>query len=101
MRSPSNIQTRRRVYSSLKYVTVEPLRVAEEDLNAPRMLSMMGADNLEVMSSGYIILPEFMVDLSKVVPLYLHTALSILREMGSDGFTYKGAYKWDLNQFMD
>jgi len=52
MHSPSNLKTRRRVYSSLRFVRVEPLRVAEEDLNAARMLSMMGADNLEVSIIG-------------------------------------------------
>ncbi|KAG8831139.1 hypothetical protein FRC17_003588, partial [Serendipita sp. 399] len=69
--SPSNLRTRSKVYSGLKHVQVKALRIAEEDLNASRMLSMMGADNLET------------------VPLYLHTALSILREMGSDAFNYR------------
>lgn len=73
--SPSNLNTRRRVYSSLTHVKVEPLRISETDLNASRMLSMMGADNLETM------------------PLYLFSAMAILREMGSDGFSYQGFRK--------
>ncbi|KAG8782690.1 hypothetical protein FRC19_007403 [Serendipita sp. 401] len=77
--SPSNLQTRKRVYSSLKYVDVKALRIVENDLNASRMLSMMGADNLET------------------VPLYLHRALSILREMGSDGFNY-GEFRKRLSE---
>jgi len=53
--SPSNLQTRRRVYSGLKYVHVEPLRIMEGDLNASRMLSMMGAESLEVL---HLLLPS-------------------------------------------
>jgi hypothetical protein len=40
------------VYKGLKYVHVEALRIAEEDINAARMLSMMGADDLEVEMSS-------------------------------------------------
>ncbi|KAG8841033.1 hypothetical protein FRB91_005426 [Serendipita sp. 411] len=76
---PSNLQTRKRVYSGLKYVSVKALKIAEKDLNASRMLSMMGADNLEA------------------APLYLHRALSILREMGSDGFNY-GEFRKRLSE---
>jgi hypothetical protein len=36
------------VYKGLRYVQVEALRIAEEDINAARMLSMMGADDIEV-----------------------------------------------------
>ncbi|KIM21769.1 hypothetical protein M408DRAFT_29280 [Serendipita vermifera MAFF 305830] len=73
--SPSNLKTRRRIYSGLKYVRVEPLRIVEQDLNAARMLSMMGAENLENL------------------PLYMQTLLSILREIGSDDFTYRAFQK--------
>ncbi|PVF91524.1 hypothetical protein CPB86DRAFT_770568 [Serendipita vermifera] len=73
--SPSNLNTRKKVYSNLEYVKVEALRISEKDLNASRMLCMMGADNLEQ------------------VPLYLHTALSILRDMGSDNFSYRAFRK--------
>ncbi|PVF92780.1 hypothetical protein CPB86DRAFT_716798 [Serendipita vermifera] len=73
--SPSNLNTRKKVYSNLKYVKVEALHISEKDLNASRMLCMMGADNLEQ------------------VPLYLHTALSILRDMGSDNFSYRAFRK--------
>ncbi|PVF93461.1 hypothetical protein CPB86DRAFT_801212 [Serendipita vermifera] len=69
--SPTSLKKRRTVYEDLKHVKVEPLRIAEKEMNAARMLSMMGADNLDR------------------VPLYLRTALSILREMGSDKFDYK------------
>ncbi|KAG8794900.1 hypothetical protein FRC17_008216 [Serendipita sp. 399] len=70
--SPNNWEQRRGVYAHLEHVRVEPLRIAESDLNAPRMLSMMGVDG------------------SEVIPLYLHRALSILRDTPSDTFTYKG-----------
>lgn len=73
--SPSNLKARKRVYSDLKFVQVEALRIAEADLNATRMLSMMGADNLETM------------------PLYMHSILSILRETGSEGFKYQNFKK--------
>ncbi|KAG8749489.1 hypothetical protein FRC14_001329 [Serendipita sp. 396] len=77
--SPSILQNRKRVYSGLKYVSVKALKIAEKDLNASRMLSMMDVDNLEA------------------APLYLHRALSILREMGSDGFNY-GEFRKRLSE---
>jgi len=36
------------VYKGLRHVHIEALRIAEKDINAGRMLSMMGADDLEV-----------------------------------------------------
>ncbi|KAG8764562.1 hypothetical protein FRC15_007546 [Serendipita sp. 397] len=69
--SPKNQEQRKEVYSHLKHVRVEPLKLAEGDLNAKRMLSMMGWDDQETM------------------PLYLQSALAILRDMGSN-FTYGG-----------
>ncbi|KAF8178996.1 hypothetical protein K438DRAFT_1604125, partial [Mycena galopus ATCC 62051] len=68
--SPSNVTRRRRAYASLTQVRVEPLYLSEMDLSAERMLAIMGCDNLETM------------------PLYMHTALMIIREMGIDGFSY-------------
>lgn len=87
--SPSNLKGRRVVYEQLKHIRVESLRIAEKDLNAARMLSMMGADDLEVERAynhavGYLLTSRF-----QKMPLYMHTALSILREMGSDKFSYK------------
>ncbi|KAJ7923149.1 hypothetical protein B0H13DRAFT_2316839 [Mycena leptocephala] len=68
--SPSNVNRRRRAYASLANVHVEPLCLSEKDLTADRMLSLMGCDNLETM------------------PLYMHTALLIIRTMGVDAFSY-------------
>ena len=47
-RRPSNLKTRKAVYKGLKHVHVEALRIAEKDINAGRMLSMMGMDDIEV-----------------------------------------------------
>ncbi|KAJ7462991.1 hypothetical protein FB451DRAFT_1139792 [Mycena latifolia] len=68
--SPSNVNRRRRAYASLPQVRVEPLSLSEKDLTADRMLAMMACDNLETM------------------PLYMHTALLIIRNMGVDAFSY-------------
>ncbi|KAJ7753541.1 hypothetical protein B0H16DRAFT_1886945 [Mycena metata] len=68
--SPSNLNRRRRAYASLSNVRVEPLSLSEKDLTADRMLALMGCDNLETM------------------PLYMHTALLIIRNMGVDLFSY-------------
>ncbi|KAJ6504918.1 hypothetical protein DFH09DRAFT_1375275 [Mycena vulgaris] len=68
--SPSNVNRRRRAYASLAQVHVEPLSLSEKDLTADRMLALMGCDNLETM------------------PLYMHTALLIIRDMGIDAFSY-------------
>ncbi|KAJ7915996.1 hypothetical protein B0H13DRAFT_2451776 [Mycena leptocephala] len=68
--SPSNVNRRRRAYASLAQVRVEPLYLSEKDLTADRMLAIMGCDNLDTM------------------PLYMHTALLIIRNMGVDAFSY-------------
>ncbi|KAJ6457687.1 hypothetical protein C8R45DRAFT_1184394 [Mycena sanguinolenta] len=68
--SPSNFNRRRRAYASLPHVRVEPLCLSEKDLSADRMLALMGCDNLETM------------------PLYMHTALMIIRNIGFDAFKY-------------
>ncbi|KAJ6493234.1 hypothetical protein C8R45DRAFT_1212645 [Mycena sanguinolenta] len=68
--SPSNINRRRRAYASLPQVRVEPLYLSERDLTADRMLAIMACDNLDTM------------------PLYMHTALHIIRTMGIDAFSY-------------
>ncbi|KAJ6487297.1 hypothetical protein DFH09DRAFT_948759 [Mycena vulgaris] len=68
--SPSNVNRRRRAYASLAQVHVEPLSLSEKDLTADRMLALMGCDNLETM------------------PLYMHTALLIIRNIGVDAFSY-------------
>ncbi|KAJ7675529.1 hypothetical protein B0H17DRAFT_839004, partial [Mycena rosella] len=68
--SPSNVNRRRRAYASLAHVRVEPLSLSEKDLTADRMLAIMGCDNLETM------------------PLYMHIALLIIRNMGVDEFSY-------------
>ncbi|KAJ7854935.1 hypothetical protein B0H14DRAFT_2353441, partial [Mycena olivaceomarginata] len=66
----SNVNRRRRAYASLTQVQVVPLYLSEKDLTADRMLAIMGCDNLDTM------------------PLYMHTALLIIREMGVDAFSY-------------
>ncbi|KAJ7914991.1 hypothetical protein B0H13DRAFT_1711751 [Mycena leptocephala] len=68
--SPSNVNRRRNAYASLAQVRVEPLYLSERDLTADRMLAIMGCDNLDTM------------------PLYMHTALLIIRNMGVDAFSY-------------
>lgn len=45
---PSNLTERKRVYSVLPNVKVKPLRIAESDLDVSRILTLMGADDLEV-----------------------------------------------------
>ncbi|PVF91522.1 hypothetical protein CPB86DRAFT_802757 [Serendipita vermifera] len=61
--SPSNLNIRKKVYSNLKYVKVEALLVVYDGCRQFR------------------------------VPLYLHTALAILRDMGSDNFSYRAFRK--------
>ena len=64
------------MYSGLEFVRVEPLRIAEQDLNASRMLSMMGADNLEV-SASISTLILFLADafFSDITPLHAYYSL--------------------------
>ncbi|KAF8144663.1 hypothetical protein K438DRAFT_1500501, partial [Mycena galopus ATCC 62051] len=68
--SPSNVNRRRRAYASLAHVRVVPLYLSEKDLTVDRMLAIMGCDNLDTM------------------PLYMHIALLIIRNMGVDAFSY-------------
>ncbi|KAF8187861.1 hypothetical protein K438DRAFT_1433992, partial [Mycena galopus ATCC 62051] len=68
--SPSNVNRRRRAYASLAQVRVVPLYLSEKDLTVDRMLAIMGCDNLDTM------------------PLYMHVALLIIRNMGVDAFSY-------------
>ncbi|KAK7035579.1 p-loop containing nucleoside triphosphate hydrolase protein [Favolaschia claudopus] len=69
--SPSNVARRRRAYAGLPHVKVEPLCLSEKDFTANRMLAIMGCDNIEKM------------------PLYMHTALLIIRRMGVERFSYQ------------
>ncbi|KFZ17385.1 hypothetical protein V501_01751 [Pseudogymnoascus sp. VKM F-4519 (FW-2642)] len=75
--SPTNFRTIRRTYSAFKNVTVEPLRISEENLNTKRMLDLMAV------SRG-----------DGPMPLYLHAVYRILREMRMEqqemgtGFSY-------------
>ncbi|KAF7328522.1 p-loop containing nucleoside triphosphate hydrolase protein [Mycena venus] len=68
--SHSNLNRRQRAYAALDHVDVEPLYLSEKDLTADRMLAIMGCDNIDTM------------------PLYMHTALLIIRNMGVDTFSY-------------
>ncbi|KAH7101544.1 hypothetical protein BKA62DRAFT_179305 [Auriculariales sp. MPI-PUGE-AT-0066] len=68
--SPSNFTRRSRAYASLPNVRVAPLFLSERDLTADRMLAIMGCDNIETM------------------PLYMHSVLLMIRNMGVDAFSY-------------
>ncbi|KAJ7051201.1 hypothetical protein C8F01DRAFT_1176196 [Mycena amicta] len=68
--SPSNVNRRRRAYACLPQVRVEPLFMSERDLTADRMTALMGCDDIQT------------------VPLYMHTALHMIRSMGVDAFSY-------------
>ncbi|EJD43832.1 hypothetical protein AURDEDRAFT_185401 [Auricularia subglabra TFB-10046 SS5] len=69
--SPSNIAGRRRAYAGLRNVDVRPLYLAESELTAPRMLALMGWS-----------------DDSERMPLYLHTVMQIVRDIGCEDFSY-------------
>jgi len=64
------LNKRKAVYKELKYVQVLPLKIAESDLNAARMLSLMGATNLEVCA---VLKDEFILtSLSGYAPISLY-----------------------------
>ena len=42
------VEGRKHAYSALPNVKVQPLRIAESDLDVSRIPTLMGADNLEV-----------------------------------------------------
>ncbi|KZP24570.1 hypothetical protein FIBSPDRAFT_929773 [Athelia psychrophila] len=68
--SPSSLRTMRGVYAALDgNITVEPLLLDEEELDAHAFLGMMAVSD------------------SVVPPLYVQTMLSILRDLGED-YTY-------------
>lgn len=69
--SPSSINARRKTYQKLSHVRVLPLQLAPCDINASRLISLMGLHD-EVK-----------------VPLYMTSILMILREQGLDGFSCK------------
>ena len=48
MYRPSNLKERKRIYSVLPKVKVQPLQIAEKDLDVSRIVTLMGADVLEV-----------------------------------------------------
>ncbi|KAI0650170.1 hypothetical protein C8Q79DRAFT_1006463 [Trametes meyenii] len=71
--SKSSLTTMKRVYAPLgEDVTVRPLKFSHSELDAQAILSMMAIDS------------------SDSAPLYMHSILSILRNLGED-FTY-GAF---------
>ncbi|KAG0150647.1 hypothetical protein CROQUDRAFT_104293 [Cronartium quercuum f. sp. fusiforme G11] len=70
--APTSINTMKAVYKQLPNVKVEAFHLSSQILNSRRMLSLMGCDETGRM------------------PLYLQRALTILREMGVDNFSYKG-----------
>jgi len=92
---PSNLKTRRNVYAELPGVDVQPLYLSEGNLNAGRMLTMMGCDDIEVCTHWIANIDRADISVQHM-PLYMHTALGILREMGSDGFDYKSKKRCDL-----
>ncbi|EJD43831.1 hypothetical protein AURDEDRAFT_65958 [Auricularia subglabra TFB-10046 SS5] len=68
--SNSNLASRKRAYAHLPNVDVRALYLAERDLSAPRMLSLMGWSEGDKM------------------PLYLFTVMQMVRSMGSENFSY-------------
>ncbi|PCH41311.1 hypothetical protein WOLCODRAFT_89215 [Wolfiporia cocos MD-104 SS10] len=77
--SKSSLQTMKQVYAPLgDSVTIEPLVFSEKELDAEAILSMMAVGS------------------SDAAPLYMHTVLSILRDLG-ERFTYS-AFKNKLSQ---
>ena len=77
----------------LPEVKVQPLQIAEKDLDVSRILTLMGADNLEVCA---IVASWDNIQLKTIlyqhVPLYMHKALSVLRELGPEKFSYQGEH---------
>ncbi|EJF62847.1 hypothetical protein DICSQDRAFT_83519 [Dichomitus squalens LYAD-421 SS1] len=69
--SHSSYATMKQVYAPLANVEVSPLHFLETELDAQAILSMMALGS------------------SESAPLYMHSILSILRELG-EGFTYRG-----------
>jgi hypothetical protein len=93
MYRPSNLMERKRIYSILPRVRVKPLQIAERDLDVSRILTLMGADNLDVcvaMLASNAILIYFLS--FQHMPLYMHKVLSVLRELGPEKFSYQGEY---------
>ncbi|KAI1789044.1 hypothetical protein LXA43DRAFT_893681 [Ganoderma leucocontextum] len=68
--SKSCLTTMKKVYAPLQAVEVSPLHFPETELDAEAILSMMALGS------------------SESAPLYMHSIMSILRELG-EGFTYK------------
>lgn len=90
---PSNLKERKRIYSALPRVTVQPLRIAESDLDVSRILTLMGADDLDVCETFFW---QWNIRLKTIavqhVPLYMHRVLSVLRELGPEKFSYRGEH---------
>lgn len=53
------------------------------------MLAIMGCDNLNVRSAGKYI-PSISLQRFQTMPLYMHSVLNIIRNMGCDAFRYSG-----------
>ncbi|KAH7104077.1 P-loop containing nucleoside triphosphate hydrolase protein [Auriculariales sp. MPI-PUGE-AT-0066] len=70
--SSVNLANRRRAYANLQNVDVQPLLLGEADITAPRLLTLMGWSD----------------DAAEHLPLYMHTILQIVREIGPEGFSY-------------
>ncbi|KAH7101553.1 hypothetical protein BKA62DRAFT_703329 [Auriculariales sp. MPI-PUGE-AT-0066] len=86
--SAINIANRQRTYGSLKNVNVQPLLLGEADITAHRLLALMGWSE----------------ENADKLPLYMHTILQIVREMGAEAFSYSdfkervAAEKFDKKQ---
>ena len=90
---PSNLIERKRIYGVLPKVRVQPLQIAERDLDVSRILTLMGADDMEVcLICCFIETYSAKTIPSQHVPLYMHKALSVLRELGPERFSYQGKH---------
>ncbi|KAH7094198.1 hypothetical protein BKA62DRAFT_644786 [Auriculariales sp. MPI-PUGE-AT-0066] len=88
--SSVNLVNRRQAYANLSNVNVQPLLLSEADITVQRLLTLMGWSD----------------DAADKLPLYMHTILQIVREMGPEGFSYTRfkrrieAEKFDATQRM-
>ncbi|KAH7101548.1 P-loop containing nucleoside triphosphate hydrolase protein [Auriculariales sp. MPI-PUGE-AT-0066] len=68
-----NMANRHRTYAHLHNVDVQPLLLGDADITAPRLLALMGLSD----------------DAMENLPLYMHTILQIVREIGPENFSYE------------
>lgn len=93
--SPTCLQTMKKAYAGL-HVDVQPFRLRARDLTACRVLSIMmcdesahGKSDLFVARKSCSLPRADALDSQGHKPLYMQVLLTILRDMGQDGFNYK------------